>query len=53
MDWGDDDHGGLDDIFVPRDPYTGDPIPEWSVPAPAPRHRLTGRWWRCRRHRVG
>ncbi|HJR24257.1 MAG TPA: hypothetical protein VJ804_02205 [Acidimicrobiales bacterium] len=28
MDWGQDDHGGLDDIFVPRDPHTGDPVPQ-------------------------
>jgi hypothetical protein len=36
---GDDDHGGLDDIFVPRDPETGDPVPAGlsDVPAsPAP-----------------
>ena len=27
MDLGDDDYGGLDDLFVPRDSRTGDPLP--------------------------
>lgn len=27
MDWGDADDGGLDDLFVPRHPTTGDPLP--------------------------
>ena len=27
MDFGDDDYGGLDDLFVPRHRETGDPLP--------------------------
>jgi hypothetical protein len=56
----DPDEGGLDDLFVPRDPDTGDPLPNteawweqgWAdVRAElAPRQRRRGRCrWRRRR----
>lgn len=57
--WGSDDHGGLDDIFVPRDPVSRDPVPEGiprTVPdrpvAPKPARRRTGRLARWLRWRV-
>lgn len=58
MDFGDDDYGGLDDLFVPRHPTTGDPLPdteawwaqEWhDTPAPVTKARAKRRRRFCRR----